>query len=138
MSDQTSLSPRQLGVAISAVVAGGAVGTIVRDLCLKLSTRVAASAPWDQLIPWVLLAINTVGVFGATLALRGPLRHRDPNDIGRLVVITGFFGGFTSYSSLYVALGAIWHVSVSGAVVTAVGAILAGVVAAAAALLVSK
>jgi fluoride ion exporter CrcB/FEX len=48
----------------------------------------------------------------------------------RLVVITGFFGGFTSYSSLYVSFGAIWHVSVLGAVLAGLVAVLSGVVAA--------
>ena len=85
---------------------------------------------WASRVPWILALVNIVGVYLATVALRGPLVHRDPNDITRLVMITGFFGGFTSYSSLYVSFGAIWHVSVPGALLTALSAVLGGVVAA--------
>ena len=134
MADRTSLTPTELTRAIGAVVLGGAIGTLVRDLCLKLSPSVTASASWTQRIPWVLLAINVLGVYGATWALRGPLHHREPNDLGRLVAITGFFGGFTSYSSLFVSLGAIWHLSVVGAIATGAGAVLSGVAAASLAL----
>ena len=138
MADRTSLTPLELVRAIGGVALGGALGTLARDLCLKWSPAVAAGASWTQHIPWVLLAINLVGVYGATWALRGPLRHREPNDSGRLVAITGFFGGFTSYSSLFVSLAVIWHLSVAGAVLTGTGAVLSGVVVAAVALRASR
>jgi len=136
MTDRLSLTLPQLVQAAGAMAAGGAVGTLVRDLCLK--GQPAASSSWASHIPWVLLAVNVLGVFGATWALRRPLKHRVPTDIGRLVVITGFFGGLTSYSSLYVALGDIWHLSVWGAIVTAAGAVLSGVVSAALAMWVTS
>ena len=85
---------------------------------------------WPQEIPWVLLAINFVGVFVATRLLRGPLRHRDPNDLARILVITGFLGGLTSYSSFFVDMAAIWHVCVGGGLFVTFGAIASGVVAA--------
>jgi fluoride ion exporter CrcB/FEX len=46
-----------------------------------------------------------------------------------VLVITGFFGGLTSYSGLYVDLAAIWHVCVGGCLAVAAGAILSGVFA---------
>jgi len=129
MTDRLHLSPRQLLNACGAVAAGGAIGTILRDLALKLQP-VAVTNSWVSHIPWTLIAINAVGVFLATVLLRGPLRHREPSDVGRLVLITGFFGGFTSYSSLYVALSGIWRLNALGACLTLAGALLSGLVAA--------
>jgi fluoride ion exporter CrcB/FEX len=85
---------------------------------------------WPQEIPWALLAINFVGVYLATYLLRGPLRRRDPNEFSRVLIITGFFGGLTSYSGLFVALAAIWHVCVGGCFAVLVGAIVSGLIAA--------
>jgi CrcB protein len=128
MRAHTNLSPKQLARALFVVAFGGAVGTICRDLLLKLEP--AANGPdWVGRIPWVLLAINIVGVYAATKLLCGPLRHHDPNDLMRLLLITGLLGGFTSYSSLFVDLATIWHVSVLGSIFMALMAILSGVFA---------
>jgi CrcB protein len=124
-----TLSPKKLTVAIFAVVCGGAVGTVFRDLLLKLQPT-ATGSDWTARIPWVLLTINLVGVFLATKLLRGALRHHDPNNLARLLVITGLFGGFTSYSSLFVDLAAIWHLSITGSLLVAVSALLSGALAA--------
>ncbi|HUV57450.1 MAG TPA: CrcB family protein [Acidimicrobiales bacterium] len=141
MRPNITLTPRQLAVAIVAVAIGGGVGTLARDLLLKLQPPTApvmgwtGYAPlqtqsWTQAIPWVLLAINFVGVVIATWALAHPLRQHDPNDPTRLLVITGFFGGFTSYSSLFVDFDILWHRSVAGCLLVAAAAILSGIVAA--------
>ena len=117
---------------------------MLRDLLTKINTTTlpqgwVAYAPlerswayedWVHYIPWVLLAINFVGVFGATKLLRGPLHHHDPNDPTRLLLVTGFFGGFTSYSSLFVDFNEIWHHSIAGCLFVAFLAILSGVLAA--------
>ncbi len=135
MPPHTTLTPRQLFLALAVVAAGGALGTLLRDLALRIDSthwfeQLVGTSGWASRVPWILALVNVVGVYLATLALRGPLAHHDPNNLTRLVVITGFFGGFTSYSSLFVSLGAIWHVSVIGALVTALAAILSGVAAA--------
>ncbi len=124
-----TLSPKKLTIAIFAVAGGGAVGTVLRDLLLKLQPT-ATGGDWTARIPWMLLAINLVGVFMATKLLRGALRHHDPNNLARLLLITGLFGGFTSYSSLFVDLSAIWHLSIAGSLLVAVSALLSGVLAA--------
>jgi CrcB protein len=85
---------------------------------------------WPQEIPWALLAINFCGVYLATYLLRGLLRRHDPNDVSRIVIITGFFGGLTSYSGLYVDLAAIWHVCVGGFFAIILGALVSGILAA--------
>ena len=144
------LSPKQLWVAVGAVAAGGALGTLLRDLLTQLQSfpgppvtgSVAyatvrtfppdpfAALDWTKQVPWALLIINVVGVFVATRLLSGPLRSRDPNDPVRLLVITGFLGGFTSYSGLFVALGAIGHLSLAASLLIGVGAVVSGVLAA--------
>jgi CrcB protein len=127
-----SLSPKQLAFAVSATAAGGFLGTLLRAWLTGLEhlANPSESVTWPHEIPWVLLAINFVGVFLATRLLRGPLRHRDPNDLTRILVITGFFGGLTSYSSFFVDMATIWHVCVGGGLLVSLGAILSGVVAA--------
>lgn len=133
MRANITLSPKQLGVALVAVAAGGAAGTLVRDLTLKFEHVVSMSSPqvtWQSQIPWVLLAINFVGVLVATSLMRGPLRHHDPNDPMRLLLITGALGGFTSYSSLFASLADIWHLSVPAGILVGAGALVSGVVAA--------
>lgn len=135
MHPHTTLTPRQLVVAVAVVAAGGAIGTLLRDLALRIDAtnwygEMIGTSGWASRVPWILAIINVLGVYFATLALKGPLAHHDANNLMRLVVITGFFGGFTSYSTLYAALGSIWHVSVPGAFLTAFLAVLSGVAAA--------
>ena len=135
MAPHTTLTPRQLTLAIVVVATGGALGTLLRDLALRINSThwyisLVGATGWASRVPWILGIINVVGVYFATAALRGPLVRHDPNHLTRLVVITGFFGGFTSYSSLYVSLGAIWHVSVPGALLAGLTAVLSGCAAA--------
>jgi fluoride ion exporter CrcB/FEX len=136
MPSHITLSPKQLGFAILAVACGGAVGTLLRDFLLRISiysiprgSAVFSLPDWTHQIPWVLLAINTVGVYLATHLLRHSLRNHDPNDPMRLLVITGFFGGLTSYSGLFVDLAAIWHLTIGGCLLVTVSAILCGIFA---------
>jgi fluoride ion exporter CrcB/FEX len=136
MRSHITLSPKQLGLAILFVALGGAFGTFIRDLALKINlygiprgTAIYPSTDWTHQIPWVLLAINTIGVFVATDLLRHRLRHHDPNDPMRLLLVTGFLGGLTSYSGLFVDLAAIWHLTIGGCLLVAAGAILSGLFA---------
>ena len=120
---------------VGAVALGGAAGTLLRDLALQLDTTtwyrdLVGAHGWASRVPWILGVINLLGVYFATFALRGPLVRHDPNNLTRLLVITGLFGGFTSYSSLYVSLGAIWHTSVAGALLTVLMAVVSGIGAA--------
>jgi fluoride ion exporter CrcB/FEX len=136
MRSHITLSPKQLSLAMLFVALGGAVGTLIRDLVLKINlytvprgVAIYQSPDWTHQIPWVLLAINTLGVFLATDLLRHRLRHHDPNEPMRLLLITGFLGGLTSYSGLFVDLGAIWHLTIGGCLLVAAGAILSGLFA---------
>ncbi|HEY5110894.1 MAG TPA: CrcB family protein [Acidimicrobiales bacterium] len=131
MSANITLKPRQFVMVLSSAAAGGIVGTFLRDELVKLDhipSATSALATWPNQIPWPLLIINFVGVYLATRLLRGPLRQHDPNNLTRVLVITGFFGGLTSYSGLFVDLASIWHLSVWGSILVALGAIVSGVV----------
>jgi len=141
MRPHTTLSPRQFVVAVTAVAFGGALGTALRDLTLKLqhlpvqiTTNVSSPYQvvpnWLHYVPWDLMAINFIGAFLATKMLRGALHGHDPNDPMRLLVITGFFGGLTSYSGLFVDFDVLWHHSIAGCLSVAVGAVVSGVFAA--------
>ncbi len=130
MRPSLTLTPRQLSMAVLVVALGGGVGTLLRDLLLRVAPADAASSDWVSQIPWVLLAINTAGAYGATWLLRGPLRGHDPNDRWRLVVVTGFLGGLTSYSGLFVDVADVWHRCRGGGLLVACGGVLAGVGAA--------
>ena len=133
MRANITLGPRQLVLALVATAVGGAAGTLARVAALALEHNVAmtsAHVTWQSQIPWALLTINFLGVLVATGLMRGPLRHHDPNDPLRLLLITGALGGFTSYSSLFVALADIWHLDVPGAILVGCGALISGVVAA--------
>lgn len=136
MTAHVTLSPKQLGIAMCSVAGGGAAGTLLRDMLLKFKfyTDPRSSAQftlvdWTHQIPWILLAINTIGVFLATYLLRHVLHHHDPNDPLRLLLVTGFLGGLTSYSGLFVALAALWHVTIGGCFLVGVAAIVAGIFA---------
>jgi len=57
MPPHVTLRPKQLIFAVLTVTGGGAVGTIIRDLLLKLQPA-STGADWTEQIPWVLLSIN--------------------------------------------------------------------------------
>lgn len=138
MRAHITLSPKQFVTAVLSVGTTGAIGTLLRDLALRLETThwynslvganpVNGTVSWSSQIPWVLMIINVVGVYVAASLLVGRLRAHDPNNLSRLMVITGFFGGLTSYSSLFVSLSAIWHESKLGAVAVGLLALTSGI-----------
>jgi fluoride ion exporter CrcB/FEX len=138
MRANITLPPKQLGMAVASVALGGGVGTLLRALALRIQDAhwfesLLGTLPhnghvsWWGHVPWILELINVAGVYLATRILVGPLRNHDPNDLTRLLVITGFLGGFTSYSSLFVSLAEIWHQSVPASLSVGILAVLSGV-----------
>lgn len=133
MHPHVTLTPRRLAATLGAALVTGAAGTLIRYWLTGLEHLPSSSsraATWAQLIPWWLLVVNALGALLAAFALWGPLRHRDPNDLPRVIVVAGFFGGLTSYSSLYEDLGHVWHLSAVGGLIVTVGALLSGALAA--------
>ncbi|MBX9719004.1 MAG: fluoride efflux transporter CrcB [Microbacteriaceae bacterium] len=73
-----------------AVAVGGALGAVLRQL-------VSVSLAGRGRIPWGVLVVNVVGSFIAGVALTLPL---DPT--WQLVVLSGFCGGLTTFSTFAV------------------------------------
>ena len=89
----------RLGLSVSTLVAifvGGAVGTVSR---YELDAR-HSIAPGH--FPWVTLLINLSGSFaiGLLVPLTDHLTHRAPQ--ARPLLVVGFLGGWTTYSTLAV------------------------------------
>jgi fluoride exporter len=92
------LLPR-LGLSASTLLAifiGGAIGTVARYL---LDTHHPV-APGN--FPWVTLVINLSGSFaiGLVIPLTERVAHRAP--LARPLLVVGFLGGWTTYSTLAV------------------------------------
>jgi CrcB protein len=68
-----------------AIVAAGAAGAVVRYLI----GRAGAKAPW----PWPVLLVNVIGSLVAGVAMHTDLA---------LIVVTGFAGGLTTFSTFSV------------------------------------
>lgn len=84
----TAFSP----AVLATVAAGGAAGSVARYLVAILAARAFGTA-----LPWGTLAVNILGSFAigwlaATLARGAP-------DILRPLLVTGFLGGFTTFSA---------------------------------------
>jgi CrcB protein len=81
---------------MAAVFVGGALGTVARYL-------LEANHPLAQGdFPWVTLLVNLTGSFaiGLVLPLTEHLTHRFP--VVRPLLVVGFLGGWTTYSTLAV------------------------------------
>jgi fluoride exporter len=76
---------------IAAVAAGSAVGALAR-----WRAGVWLNAAWPG-FPLGTLAVNCVGGLLIGLALVG--FERTPNEVLRLLLVTGFLGGLTTFSS---------------------------------------
>jgi fluoride ion exporter CrcB/FEX len=128
MTQLTHIGPKRLFRALLLVGVSGGAGAVLRDLLLKFQPA-ANSYDWTSHIPYVLSAINLSGIYLVTRILIGPLREHTFNSETRLFWVTGFFGGYTSYSSIFVSLGAIWHLSVGASILTALVIVSASVLA---------
>ena len=76
--------------ALLALIGAGALGTLARYL---VSTMLAGRGS----LPWAVVVVNVVGSFVAGLALGLPL---EPSL--QLIVVSGFCGGLTTFSTLSV------------------------------------
>lgn len=141
MRAHITLTPKQFIIALASVGVSGAIGTLLRDLILRIDSThwyltlvggsgASGALTWYAQIPWALMVINVVGVYAVAALLVGRLRAHDPNNLARLMIVTGFFGGLTSYSTLFVSFDTIWHGSKLGAIAVGLVAIMSGVGAA--------
>lgn len=83
-----------LGFRILIIAASGAVGAVARWATSR-GTQVLLGTAW----PWGTLAVNAVGCFVFGCAYEA-LRHTaPPNDVRRLIWLTGFCGAYTTFST---------------------------------------
>lgn len=85
------------------VFVGGCVGAAARE-------TLTAILPGDAAIPVAVLVANVLGAFLLGALLEG-LGHRSDGSAARLRLLlgTGMLGGFTTYSSLALAVAALAH-----------------------------
>jgi len=105
----------------------GAAGTGLRYL-----TQVWASKTFGQLFPHGTLIVNVLGSFLLALLMQIALTSDRISPSLRLVLATGFLGGFTTYSSFnYETLALLehraWGTAALYLVLTLLGCLLAGV-----------
>ena len=88
------MSAAALGAQVLAVAAGAAVGALGRWAAgLWLNARWAG-------FPLGTLAVNCVG--GLLIGLALAWFERSPNELLRLLLVTGLLGGFTTFSAFSV------------------------------------
>jgi CrcB protein len=120
----TPALPRPASLAL--VFVGGTLGTAGREALTLL-------IPSSGGVPWAVLIANLAGAFalGAlleALARRGADHGR--RRMLRLLLGTGFLGGFTTYSALATDTAVLWGAGAAGlGAVYAVGTVLVGAVA---------
>ncbi len=116
------LRPSFLGI----VFLGGTLGTATRE-------ALSLALPPVHGIPYTIFGINVVGAFLLGILLEG-LSRRGPDHghrrMLRLLLGTGFMGGFTTYSALAAdSVALIGHGASGAGIVYALATVLAGAIA---------
>lgn len=112
--------------SFALVAIGGAAGTLTRH-------GVAEALDADRLFPMATFLVNVTGSFalGALLAVLLVRDHSAPASRLRLLLCTGFLGGYTTYSALAVETDTLLrgdHVALG--LTYAAGSVVAGLLAA--------
>jgi CrcB protein len=76
------------------VAAGGALGSV-----LRYGTGLAATRMLGAGFPWGTLIVNVAGSFVIGLFIEMIARRFEASEPLRLLLVTGFLGGFTTFSS---------------------------------------
>ncbi len=79
-------------LALLTVAAGGALGAVLRF-------AIAASIGAHHLFPWATLTINIAGSFAIGLVWGGFGHSEWFQNWGRLLIVVGMLGGFTTFSA---------------------------------------
>lgn len=102
------------------VAVGGAVGSVFRFLTGVAVTRLAGLS-----FPWGTLTVNVVGSFAIGFLTELVARKLNASMEMRLLIVVGFLGGFTTFSSFSLDTMVLIE---RGATVAAVSYVLASVV----------
>lgn len=81
-------------VNLLLVALGGAIGSVCRYLTGVLMTRLLGMA-----FPWGTLTVNVVGSFAIGFLTELVARKLNASMEMRLLIVVGFLGGFTTFSS---------------------------------------
>lgn len=76
------------------VAVGGAIGSVCRYLVGLWALRL-----WGPAFPWGTLAVNVVGSFAIGFLAEMIVRRFGASPEMRLLIVTGFLGGFTTFSA---------------------------------------
>ena len=102
---------------------GGALGTLAR-YAVSIGIQAALPVAWVQ-YPAGTLGVNIVGclLIGLLMGLSGGLGLNGPKlaEPARLLLVTGFLGGFTTFSSYALELSRLFSMSSPVAWVQAIG-----------------
>jgi fluoride exporter len=103
---------------------GGALGVNARYWLSVLVVRWTGTR-----FPWATILINVTGSFAIGF-LAVILAHRWPHPLGRLLLITGFLGGYTTFSSFTYESLKLWEDGERGlSLANTFGSVAAGLVA---------
>jgi CrcB protein len=106
---------------IAVLSIGGALGVNARFWLGVVITRWAGPR-----FPWATVVINVTGSFAIGF-LAVILAYRWPHPLGRLFVVTGFLGGYTTFSSFSFESLKLWEDGEKGlSVANTVGSVVAG------------
>lgn len=123
---------RALDVAI--VAAGAAAGG-----ALRYSVGAWVLSRWEHAFPWHTFAINIAGAFAIGLLAAFSVDRQLIHEPWRLLLGTGVLGGFTTFSALsFETLTLLGDGKVVPAAVYSGGSLIAGVLAAAAGVLLGR
>jgi CrcB protein len=113
---------------IAVLSIGGALGVNAR-FWLGLLINRWASPDGSPVFPWATVTINVTGSFAIGF-LAVLLAHHWPHPLGRMLVITGFLGGYTTFSSFAFESLKLWEdgkITLSAA--NTVGSVIGGLAA---------
>lgn len=120
--------------ALLLVGLGGGLGSILRYL-----TSVFVSRQFPSAFPWGTFAVNFIGCLLAGIFIGMLERQQIINTDLKLLLITGFCGGYTTFSAFSVEnLNLIQNGNTLTALLYITGSILAGIIAVVGGLMITK
>ena len=114
---------------VLAVAVGGAIGSVARYLMVGQMTRLLGPS-----FPWGTLAVNVVGGLAIGILAEAMALKWSVSQETRLFLITGFLGGFTTFSAFSLEVVALAQrgafgpalIYIAASVVLSVGAVFVG------------